>query len=162
MDEYVHDEMKISTVEIHSHYFGGLESRAEIVYQDREQEEEEEEAGHEKVVTEDKGIDNAVAVLEDSKKEIVDDFVLSKSTWVPPIRRTDSSENNLMAPENLSPMEKPLVSSRFGHRKLVKASPEGTVLYIPPFFLSCQKTIFVWLYFPAGFHNPRCIYILTS
>lgn len=160
MDEYVHDEMKISTVEIQSHYFGGLESRAEIVYQDRE--EEQEVAGHEKVVIEDKGVVNAVAVLEDSKKEMADDFVLSRSTWVPPIRRIDSSENNILLTENLSPVEKPLVSSRFGHRKFVKASPEGTVLYIPPFFLSCQKILFVWLYFPAGFHNPRCIYILTG
>ncbi|KAJ6377097.1 hypothetical protein OIU76_026128 [Salix suchowensis] len=123
MDEYVHDEMKISTVEIQSHYFGGLESRAEIVYQDRE--EEQEVAGHEKVVIEDKGVVNAVAVLEDSKKEMADDFVLSRSTWVPPIRRIDSSESNILVTENLSPVEKPLVSSRFGHRKLVKASPEG-------------------------------------
>ncbi|KAJ6416524.1 hypothetical protein OIU84_002394 [Salix udensis] len=81
MDEYVHDEMKISTVEIQSHYFGGLESRAEIVYQDRD--EEREVAGHEKVVIEDKGIVNAVAVLEDSKKEMADDFVLSRNPWFP-------------------------------------------------------------------------------
>ncbi|KAJ6978992.1 hypothetical protein D5086_022205 [Populus alba] len=85
MDEYLHDEMKISTVEIQSHHFGG-----------------------EQFVIEDKGLVNAVAVLEDSKNETV-----------------DSSENNLLLPENLSPMEKPLVSSRFGHRKFVKASPEG-------------------------------------
>ena len=145
MDEYVHDEMKISTVEIQSLYFGGLESRAEIVYQDRE-EEQEDAAGNEKVVTEDKGIVNAVAVLEDSKKEIVDDFVLSKSTWVPPIRRTDSSENNLMAPENLSPMEKPLVSSRFGHRKFVKASPEGIVYYIFHHSFYHAKKLFLFGY----------------
>ncbi|XP_011043274.1 PREDICTED: uncharacterized protein LOC105138774 isoform X2 [Populus euphratica] len=106
MDEYLHDEMKISTVEIQSGHFGGLETRAEIVYQDRE-EEQEEAADHEQVV-EDKGIVNAVAVLEDSKNETV-----------------DSSENNLLPLENLSPVEKPLVSSRFGHRKFVKASPEG-------------------------------------
>jgi hypothetical protein len=135
MDEYLHDEMKISTVEIQTRHFGGLESRAEIDYQDRE-EEREEAAHHEQVVIEDKGIVNAVAVLEDSKNETVDDFVLSKSTWVPPFKRIDSSENNLLLPDNLSPVEKPLVSSRFGHRKFVKASPEGTVLYIPPFFLS--------------------------
>ncbi|XP_011043275.1 PREDICTED: uncharacterized protein LOC105138774 isoform X3 [Populus euphratica] len=101
MDEYLHDEMKISTVEIQSGHFGGEQ------------------------VVEDKGIVNAVAVLEDSKNETADDFVLSTSTWVPPIRRIDSSENNLLPLENLSPVEKPLVSSRFGHRKFVKASPEG-------------------------------------
>ncbi|KAJ6728656.1 COTTON FIBER (DUF761) [Salix koriyanagi] len=56
---------------------------------------------------------------------MADDFVLSRSTWVPPIRRIDSSESNILVTENLSPVEKPLVSSRFGHRKLVKASPEG-------------------------------------
>lgn len=124
MDEYLHDEMKISTLEIQTRHFGGLESRAEIDYQDRE-EVREEAAHHEQVVTEDKGIVNAVAVLEDSKNETVDDFVLSKSTWVPPFKRIDSSENNLLLPDNLSPVEKPLVSSRFGHRKFVKASPEG-------------------------------------
>ncbi|GKV18573.1 hypothetical protein SLEP1_g28933 [Rubroshorea leprosula] len=51
-----------------------------------------------------------------------DDLVTSKSEWNP-LRRMDSSEIPM---EILSPAEKPLVSARFGHRKLVnKASTEG-------------------------------------
>ncbi|KAJ6767171.1 COTTON FIBER (DUF761) [Salix purpurea] len=46
------------------------------------------------------------------------------STRVPPIKRNDSSENNLLLLENLSPAGKPL-SSRFGHGKVVEASHEG-------------------------------------
>ncbi|XAR66398.1 hypothetical protein NMG60_11012622 [Bertholletia excelsa] len=49
-------------------------------------------------------------------------FVISRSTWTPPQRMSASEVQS----ENLFPMtEKPLVSSRFGHRKPVKASPEG-------------------------------------
>ncbi|GMI77582.1 hypothetical protein like AT1G61260 [Hibiscus trionum] len=50
-----------------------------------------------------------------------DEFVISKSEWIPP-RRMDSSE---IPSDVLFPVEKPPASSRFGHRKPVKASPEG-------------------------------------
>ncbi|GFZ03119.1 cotton fiber [Actinidia rufa] len=51
-----------------------------------------------------------------------DAFVISRSTWTPP-QRTNSPE---MEPVYRSPTpEKPLVSSRFGHRRPLKASPEG-------------------------------------
>ncbi|KAK9268264.1 hypothetical protein L1049_010707 [Liquidambar formosana] len=50
-----------------------------------------------------------------------EEFVISRSTWSPP-KRLDSSES---LSELFLPAEKPLVSSRFGHRKPVKASPEG-------------------------------------
>ncbi|KAJ6999721.1 hypothetical protein NC653_010460 [Populus alba x Populus x berolinensis] len=110
MDDYAHG-MKISTVK--TRFDGALKSRALIVYQDREEEEEEE-------VFEDKCM-----VLEDGENGVAGDFVISKSTWVRPIKRNDSSENNLLLLENLSPAGKPLVSSRFGHGKVVKARPEG-------------------------------------
>uniref|UniRef100_A0A2P2JAM4 DUF4408 domain-containing protein n=2 Tax=Rhizophora mucronata TaxID=61149 RepID=A0A2P2JAM4_RHIMU len=51
----------------------------------------------------------------------VDEFVISRSSWIPP-KRTDSLE---ISPEILSSPEKPLVSARFGHRKPLKASPEA-------------------------------------
>ncbi|KAK8488210.1 hypothetical protein V6N11_047149 [Hibiscus sabdariffa] len=66
--------------------------------------------------------------LEDESNVAVEDdrngdseFVISKSEWIPPTR-TDSSEIPLDA---LFQPEKPALSSRFGHRKPVKANPEG-------------------------------------
>ncbi|KAB2060493.1 hypothetical protein ES319_A10G022400v1 [Gossypium barbadense] len=50
-----------------------------------------------------------------------DVFAISKSEWNPP-RRMDLSEIPL---DVLFPVEKPPASSRFGHRKPVKANPEG-------------------------------------
>ncbi|KAJ6364127.1 hypothetical protein OIU76_029126 [Salix suchowensis] len=108
MEDYVHD-MKFRSD-------GALHLRALSAYQDREEEEEEEE---EEVVIEDKRM-----VIEDGKNEVADDFVISMSTRVPPIKRNDSSENILLLLENLSPAGKPL-SSRFGHGKVVEASHEG-------------------------------------
>ncbi|KAJ4833906.1 hypothetical protein Tsubulata_032940 [Turnera subulata] len=62
--------------------------------------------------------------VEEEEEEEEEEFVISKSSWMPP-KRTESVENLLL--ETLSPVEvkKPPVSSRFGHRKPVKASPEG-------------------------------------
>lgn len=62
--------------------------------------------------------------VEVEDKEDEDDYVISKSTWIPP-KRMDSSENLM---ELLLPAEKPLVSARFGNRKPVRASPEGTCM----------------------------------
>ncbi|KAJ8761528.1 hypothetical protein K2173_001663 [Erythroxylum novogranatense] len=64
----------------------------------------------------------SVEALRDEEEE-EDEFVISKSTWIPP-KRTNSYEN-LSTPATFSPAEKPLVSSRFCHRKPLKASPEG-------------------------------------
>ncbi|XVF87566.1 hypothetical protein PTKIN_Ptkin18bG0130700 [Pterospermum kingtungense] len=50
-----------------------------------------------------------------------DEFVISKSEWIP-LRRTDSSE---ILPDVRFPPEKPLALSRFGHRKPAKANLEG-------------------------------------
>ncbi|XP_022777369.1 uncharacterized protein LOC111318764 [Durio zibethinus] len=50
-----------------------------------------------------------------------DEFAVSKSEWIPP-RRMDSSEVPSVV---LFPPEKPPASSRIGHRKPVKANPEG-------------------------------------
>ncbi|GLT33483.1 hypothetical protein SLA2020_080700 [Shorea laevis] len=68
-------------------------------------------------VVEDKNV-----VVEDLNGDRGDELVSSKSECNP-LRRMDSSEIPM---EILLPVEKPLVSARFGHRKLVnKASPEG-------------------------------------
>lgn len=69
---------------------------------------------------------NNVAV-EDSRDAGDDEFVISKSEWIPP-KRTDSSE---IPSQVRFPPEKPLASSRFGHRKPAKANPEG--IYIQYF-----------------------------
>ncbi|RZC68405.1 hypothetical protein C5167_031643 [Papaver somniferum] len=55
-------------------------------------------------------------VLNDDKEN---GFMISRSSWTPPIIRTDSMEN--IQTDN----EKPPASSRFNHKKSVKASPEG-------------------------------------
>ncbi|KAL5579330.1 hypothetical protein UlMin_011772 [Ulmus minor] len=54
---------------------------------------------------------------EEEEEDDPEERVISMSTWTPP-KRSDS-------PEFLLPPTKPLVSSRFGHRKSVKASPEA-------------------------------------
>jgi hypothetical protein len=132
MDDYVHG-MKISTVK--TRFDGALKSRALVVYQDRVEEEEEEE---------EEVIQDKCMVLEDRENGGAGDFVISKSTWVPPIKGNDSSENNLLLLENLSPAGKPLVSSRFGHGKVVKARPEGTIY--PPFFYQAFFSCFGFLF----------------
>ncbi|XP_039065183.1 uncharacterized protein LOC120210546 [Hibiscus syriacus] len=50
-----------------------------------------------------------------------DEFAICKSEWIPP-RRMDSYD---IPSDILFQLDKPPVSSRFGHRKPVKASPEG-------------------------------------
>ncbi|KAK9133866.1 hypothetical protein Scep_013394 [Stephania cephalantha] len=52
-----------------------------------------------------------------------DDFVISRSDWTP--SRSDVRDDEVSGDRCLTSVEKPLVSSRFGHRKTVKASPEG-------------------------------------
>ncbi|KAI9197911.1 hypothetical protein LWI28_006551 [Acer negundo] len=67
----------------------------------------------------------AAPVFEEEKSVVVVGGAVlvgrENTTWTPP-RRVDSSET--LADYDLT-AEKPLVSSRFGHRKPVKASPEG-------------------------------------
>ncbi|CAI0468423.1 unnamed protein product [Linum tenue] len=54
-----------------------------------------------------------------------DEFVISRSEWIPP-KRIDSSEKLLLEALSPAPAEKPLVSARFVHRKPVKVNtPEG-------------------------------------
>ncbi|KAF8029784.1 hypothetical protein BT93_E2268 [Corymbia citriodora subsp. variegata] len=53
-----------------------------------------------------------------------EEFVISRSAWTPTAKRTSSPE---VPAERLSAPEKPLVSSRFVHRRPSKASPEGTL-----------------------------------
>ncbi|KAL4388898.1 hypothetical protein GQ457_09G002060 [Hibiscus cannabinus] len=65
-------------------------------------------------------VESNVAVVDDGYRG-GDEFVIAKSEWIPP-RRMDSSEIPSDVP---FPLEKPPASSRFGHRKPVKASPEG-------------------------------------
>ncbi|KAL5986866.1 hypothetical protein ACLOJK_015200 [Asimina triloba] len=54
---------------------------------------------------------------EEAEEEEEEEFVLSKSDWRR--KRIDSTEYSLVT-------EKPLVSVRFGHKKSVKASPDGS------------------------------------
>ncbi|XVF27718.1 hypothetical protein REPUB_Repub14bG0132700 [Reevesia pubescens] len=61
-----------------------------------------------------------VAAVEDDR-DGGDEFDISKTEWIPP-RRMDSSE---IPSDFLFPPEKPSASTRFGHRKPVKANPEG-------------------------------------
>ncbi|KAJ7946915.1 Cotton fiber expressed protein [Quillaja saponaria] len=72
-------------------------------------------------------VNSSDQVLEDENKNEIDGMV---STWIT-LKRLDSAE---IPPDYLSPAEKPLVSARFGHRKPLKASPEGGRL------LSVSKT----------------------
>ncbi|GMI93386.1 hypothetical protein like AT1G61260 [Hibiscus trionum] len=65
-------------------------------------------------------VETNVAVVDDRDRG-GDEFAIIKSEWIPP-RRMDSSE---IPSDVLFPLEKPPASSRFGHRKPVKASPEG-------------------------------------
>ncbi|KAL4292044.1 hypothetical protein GQ457_14G010210 [Hibiscus cannabinus] len=65
--------------------------------------------------------ENNVAAVVDDRDGGSDEFAISKSEWIPP-RRMDSSE---IPSDVLFPVEKPPASSRFGHRKPIKASPEG-------------------------------------
>ncbi|XVF40580.1 hypothetical protein PTKIN_Ptkin01aG0125300 [Pterospermum kingtungense] len=64
-------------------------------------------------------VESNVAVIDD--RDGAEEFALSKSEWIPP-RRMDPSE---IPSDVLFPPEKPPVSSRFGHRKPIKATPEG-------------------------------------
>ncbi|KDP20897.1 hypothetical protein JCGZ_21368 [Jatropha curcas] len=109
-----HYDMKVSVPEIRSAYEGHESTASEVVYELRD-----EKAGE--AVFEDKNAVMVSSSVEVESKEDEDDFVISKSTWIPP-KRMESSEN---FPELLLPAEKPLVSTRFGHRKPVRASPEG-------------------------------------
>lgn len=98
-----------------------------MVYELREEKPTEYEQREEVTVTEVKTVvvDNGTAEAEDDDEDEDEDeeeFVISRSAWTPPIR-SDSSEI-------LLPAEKPLVLARFGHRKPVKSSPEGTVRVI--------------------------------
>ncbi|KAI4299302.1 hypothetical protein L6164_032771 [Bauhinia variegata] len=65
-------------------------------------------------------VNGTVTVEEDEDLKGIDDQSF-KSTWTP-IKRMDSSE---FTSEYLPTEEKPLISARFGHRKPLKASPEG-------------------------------------
>ncbi|XP_077243287.1 uncharacterized protein LOC143883852 isoform X2 [Tasmannia lanceolata] len=60
------------------------------------------------------------AIGDVERRDEEDDFVISRSDWQ--LTRTDSTE---IPSEYSFGTEKPLVSKRFGHRKSVKASPEG-------------------------------------
>ncbi|CAN1188134.1 hypothetical protein LINPERHAP2_LOCUS39146 [Linum perenne] len=65
------------------------------------------------------GLGSSVSVFE---RDDEDEFVISRSAWIPPTKKRIELPEKLL--ELLSPAEKPLVSARFGHRKLVKVTPE--------------------------------------
>lgn len=64
-----------------------------------------------------------IVVADGSVGDSGDEFVISRSTWTPP-RRMHFSDNQS---EYSSSPDKPPASSRFSHRKPVKASPEGSL-----------------------------------
>ncbi|KAI3955970.1 hypothetical protein MKW98_006330 [Papaver atlanticum] len=74
------------------------------------------------VIPERKKMKNKV-VLDDefSHDEKENSFMISRSSWTPPINRTDSMENIQIDSE----ISKPPASSRFNHKKSIKSSPEG-------------------------------------
>ncbi|EOY28393.1 Uncharacterized protein TCM_029972 [Theobroma cacao] len=90
--------------------FGVVESSA-LVYEQEQRGEEVETRGFE---------EESNAAVEDVG-DGGDEFAISKSEWIPP-RRMDSSE---IPSDSLLPTEKPPAASRFGHRKPVRANPEG-------------------------------------
>ncbi|XP_021294344.1 uncharacterized protein LOC110424155 [Herrania umbratica] len=90
--------------------FGVVESSA-LVYEQKQTVEEVEMRGFE---------EESNAAVEDVG-DGGDEFAISKSEWIPP-RRMGSSE---IPSDILSPTDKPPAASRFGHRKPVKANPEG-------------------------------------
>ncbi|KAF3451554.1 hypothetical protein FNV43_RR07649 [Rhamnella rubrinervis] len=100
----------------------GVLKQPEVVYELREEEPTEYEQSEEVTVAEvktlvvDNGTEEAEAEDEDEDED-EEEYVISRSSWTPPIR-SDSSEILLLA-------QKPLVSARLGHRKPVKSSPEG-------------------------------------
>lgn len=69
---------------------------------------------------------NGAEAIEDEDEKGIDDVGM-ESTWTL-LERMDSPE---IPAEYLLPTEKPLVSSRFAHRKPLKASPEGINLFFP-------------------------------
>ncbi|RZC81894.1 hypothetical protein C5167_044478 [Papaver somniferum] len=85
------------------------------VYHVYEQKQEEQ-----KLTIPERKMKNRVVLNDDfSHDEKENSFMISRSSWTPPIIRTDSMENIQI--DN----EKPPASSRFNHKKSVKASPEG-------------------------------------
>ncbi|CAN1801585.1 hypothetical protein LINPERHAP1_LOCUS23025 [Linum perenne] len=83
------------------------------------------------------GLGSSVSVFE---RDDEDEFVISRSAWIPPTKKRIESPEKLL--ELLSPAEKPLVSARFGHRKPVKVTPEGSlVLYSSVRFSDFRKMI---------------------
>ncbi|XP_030543538.1 uncharacterized protein LOC115750376 [Rhodamnia argentea] len=74
----------------------------------------------ERLVAEGGGGDGHGDRVEEEEED--EEFVISRSTWTPAARRTNSPE---VSAERLPAPEKPLVSSRFVHRRPSKASPEA-------------------------------------
>ncbi|KAG6466530.1 uncharacterized protein LOC122036091 [Zingiber officinale] len=69
-------------------------------------------------------------VKEEAKDEVIEEeeeeFVISRSNWSPKRRKALSEDVSREPPA--SSVEKPLVSTRFSHRKAAKPSPEGKAL----------------------------------
>lgn len=82
-------------------------------------------------------VNGSPAVDEEEEVKEIDHGINSveDSTWI------NSSE---IPPEYLSPMEKPLLSARFGHRKPIKSSPEGIKRFSSFFFFCLIINIFIF------------------
>lgn len=66
-------------------------------------------------------------VVPAAEEEEEEEFVISRSSWEPKKRETETETEAVTVTEYSFLNEKPLVSSRLGRRKSLKASPEGTI-----------------------------------
>ncbi|CAL9200319.1 unnamed protein product [Musa hybrid cultivar] len=64
------------------------------------------------------------AKAEAEDEEVEEEFVISRSSWSPK-RRSRGPMEEIPTEYSVAAAEKPLVSTRFSHRKAVKPSPEG-------------------------------------
>ncbi|URD87624.1 fiber expressed protein [Musa troglodytarum] len=67
------------------------------------------------------------ANAEAEDEEVEEEFVISRSSWSPK-RRSRETMEEIPTEYSVAAAEKPLVSTRFSHRKAVKPSPDGKAL----------------------------------
>ncbi|URD87623.1 fiber expressed protein [Musa troglodytarum] len=70
------------------------------------------------------------ANAEAEDEEVEEEFVISRSSWSPK-RRSRETMEEIPTEYSVAAAEKPLVSTRFSHRKAVKPSPDGSYSHLP-------------------------------
>ncbi|KAI3890946.1 hypothetical protein MKW92_030690 [Papaver armeniacum] len=110
-DHHHHQEVAVKNTNLVE--FEDLKPKVYHVYEQKQAEEN-------LIIPERKKMKNKVVPNDDfGHDEKENGFMISRSSWTPPIIRTDSMEN--IQTDN----EKPPASSRFNHKKSIKSSPEG-------------------------------------